>query len=83
MTAGVFATLGLAALTGEPLPAMAVGLVFGVVRGSAVFLGRSATTPAALGRVHARLDALGPASQRAAAGGQAVGAVPERRCASI
>ena len=74
MTAGVFATLGLAALTGEPLAAMVVGLVFGVARGSAVFLGRSATTPAALGRVHARLDARGPASQRAAAGGQVVGA---------
>jgi hypothetical protein len=54
-----------------------------------VYIGRSATTPAALGAVHARLDALGPAVRTAAlvvqlvaavtlaaaAGGMAVGAL--------
>jgi uncharacterized membrane protein YphA (DoxX/SURF4 family) len=45
------------------------------VRGSAVYLGRSATTPAALGAVHARLDAWAPRSRAAAAGSQVLAAV--------
>lgn len=67
MTAAVFLTVGLAALTADPVQALLVGFVFGAVRGSAVFIGRSGTTPAALGRIHARLDALAPASRAAAA----------------
>jgi hypothetical protein len=75
MTAGVFLTVGLAVLTGEPLVALAIGLTFGLVRGSAVWIGKPATTPAALGEVHARLDALAPASRAAAAGAQVLAAV--------
>jgi hypothetical protein len=75
MTAGVFLTFALAALTASPAAAMLVGLVFGLVRGSAVYLGRSATTPAALGEVHARLDRFGPAARRAAASVQVLSAV--------
>ncbi len=74
MTAGVFLTIGLAVLTASPLQPLAVGATFGLVRGSAVYLGRSATTPAALGRVHERLDAAAPATRAAAAGVQVVAA---------
>lgn len=74
MTAAVFSTIALAALTASPWAALAIGGTFGFVRGSAVFLGRSATTPAALGEVHARLDAWGPAARAAAAGVQVLAA---------
>jgi hypothetical protein len=66
MTAGVFLTIGLAVLGASPAVALAIGGTFGLVRGSAVFIGRSATTPAALTAVHARLEALAPASRLAA-----------------
>jgi hypothetical protein len=66
MTAGVFLTIALAVLGASPAVALAIGGTFGLVRGSAVYLGRSATTPAALGAVHARLDALGPTARLAA-----------------
>ncbi len=67
MTAGVLLTIALAVLTASPTQALVIGGVFGAVRGSAVLIGRSATTPAALGRVHQRLDAAAPASRAAAA----------------
>lgn len=66
MTAGVFLTIGLAVLGASPVVALAIGATFGLVRGSAVYIGRSATSPAALGAVHARLDALGPTARLAA-----------------
>lgn len=75
MTAGVFLTFALAVLTASPVAALAIGLTFGVVRGSAVYLGRSATTPTALNAVHERLDRFGPAARAAAAGIQVVAAV--------
>ncbi|HWJ62240.1 MAG TPA: hypothetical protein VNS19_09725, partial [Acidimicrobiales bacterium] len=50
----------------SPVAAVAIGGTFGLVRGSAVYLGRSATSPAALGEVHARLDAFGPTARLAA-----------------
>ncbi|HEX2577745.1 MAG TPA: hypothetical protein VHK88_15435 [Aquihabitans sp.] len=74
MTAGVFLTVALAVLSASPAQALAIGLTFGLVRGSAVYLGRSATTPAALGRVHERLDAAGPTARAAAAAVQVVAA---------
>ncbi|MCB0976598.1 MAG: hypothetical protein KDB02_03990 [Acidimicrobiales bacterium] len=67
MTAGVFLVIALAVLTTSPIQALAIGFTFGLVRGSAVYLGRSATTPAALGRVHERLDAAGPTARDLAA----------------
>jgi len=66
MTAGVFLTIALAVLGASPVAAVAIGGTFGLVRGSAVYLGRSATSPAALGEVHARLDAFGPTARLAA-----------------
>ena len=74
MTAAVFSTIALAALTADPRAALIVGASFGTIRGSAVFIGRSATSPAALGAVHARLDAWGPTARTAAAGVQVLAA---------
>jgi hypothetical protein len=74
MTAGVFLTIGLAVLTASPWQALAIGATFGLVRGSAVYIGRPATTPAALGRVHERLDAAGPTARAAAAAIQVLAA---------
>ena len=74
MTAGVFLTIVLAVLTANPVAAVAIGATFGVVRGTAVFIGRSATTPGALGAIHARLDARSEASRLAAAGSQVLAA---------
>lgn len=67
MTAGVLLTIALAVLTASPSQALLIGATFGLVRGSAVYIGRSATTPAALGRVHQKLDAAAPVSRAAAA----------------
>lgn len=67
MTAGVFLVIALAVLTTSPLEAITIGVTFGFVRGSAVYLGRGATTPAALGLVHERLDAAGPLARDLAA----------------
>ena len=75
MTAGVFLTIALAVLTGSPTAAVAIGATFGLVRGSAVWIGRSASSPAALGEVHDRLDRLAPASRAAAAGSQIIAAI--------
>lgn len=74
MTGAVFLTIGLAVLSAAPAQALLIGLVFGTVRGSAVFLGRTGTTPAALGEIHERLDAWGPAARTAAAGVQVAAA---------
>lgn len=68
MTAGVFLTIGLAVLSASPVTALVICATFGLVRGSAVFIGRPATSPAALGRVHERLDNAAPAARAAAAG---------------
>jgi hypothetical protein len=75
MTAGVFLTIALAVLSASPASALIIGATFGLVRGLAVYVGRTGTTPAALGRIHERLDALAPASRAAAAGSQVIAAV--------
>ena len=75
MTAGVFLTIALAVLGASPVAAVAIGTTFGLVRGSAVYIGRSATSPAALSAVHARLDDLGPTARLAALGVQLLAAV--------
>lgn len=74
MTAGVFLTIALAVLSASPTHAVLIGATFGLVRGSAVVIGRSATTPAGLGRVHQRLDDAAPAARAAAAGIQVLAA---------
>ena len=64
MTAGVFLMLALAVLTTSPLAALAIGIVFGIVRGLAVVPARRITTPDALRDFHQRFDALGPVTRR-------------------
>jgi hypothetical protein len=58
MTAAVLALVPLAALTGSPLVAFAVGSTFGGLRGLTVLLGRSVQDPASLQAAHRRLVRL-------------------------
>jgi hypothetical protein len=58
MTAGVLLTAALAALAASASLALAIGLLFGLLRGSAVFFSARATTPEGLRSLHARFDAL-------------------------
>lgn len=74
MTAGVVLTAALAVLTGTPLAALGIGAFFGLCRGLAVLLGARITSPAALGAVHERLDALEAPVRWGVVGVQAVAA---------
>jgi hypothetical protein len=56
MTAGVYALVALGALTGQPASALALGGLFGLVRGLAVFASRGAGTPEQLLALHARFE---------------------------
>lgn len=58
MTAGVFATVALASLSGSWSFALAAGCVFGFVRGLGVFVGARARSPMALRKLLSRLDGL-------------------------
>ncbi|GGM18380.1 hypothetical protein [Nakamurella endophytica] len=72
MTAAVYGTVLLAALTGQPWWALAVGALFGLVRGLAVLLGAAATDPARLRRLVAAVERRSGSSLRAAAAAQVV-----------
>jgi hypothetical protein len=72
MTAGVYLTILLAALTGQPFAAFGLCVLFGATRGLAVLVGARATTPAKLRRIHQRLDQLEPASRAVAVGAEGV-----------
>lgn len=65
MTAAVYLTVLLGALSGSTALAFGAGLTFGLVRGLAVLLSSSARTPAMLHTLHRRLDVLSPWSMRA------------------
>jgi|GEM_PF-223734 hypothetical protein len=67
-TAAVYLTVVLAALTGDPLAAVAVGAVFGVARGMAVTLTARINSPSVLLAFHQRFEALRPWADRAVAG---------------
>jgi len=58
MTAGVYLTVVLTALTGEPVAALAIGALFGFARGLAILLGLRLTTPDRLRRFHRRFESL-------------------------
>jgi hypothetical protein len=75
VTAAVYLTMVLAALTGSPVVAFAICLLFGFTRGLAVLISRTATSPERLGRLHQRFDALAPVSRRLTIGFQVVLAV--------
>ena len=63
-TAAVYLMIALAALTASPGLAFAVVTGFGFVRGLAVLLGRSLTTPQRMLDLHRRMAELLPAAQR-------------------
>jgi hypothetical protein len=59
-TAAVYLMIVLAALTGNPVWAIALGTAFGLVRGLAVLLGRNITNPDALRAFHRKFYDAGP-----------------------
>ncbi len=67
-TAAVYLTVVLAALTGDPLAALAVGAVFGAVRGMAVTLTARIATPSGLLAFHQRFESLRPWADRVVLG---------------
>ncbi len=75
MTAAVGLLVVLAALTGQPIVAMAVCVLFGLVRGSWVLLTARVRTPDALRSLLARLDRLEEPVRRAVMGVELVAGV--------
>ena len=65
MTAAVFLTIAMGALTAGPLAALALGVLFGLVRGLAVLLTARLRSTAELFELHRRFDALGEPVRRA------------------
>jgi len=61
MTAAVFLVVALAALTANPLDAMAIGVLFGLARGLTVLLTSRVQSPAQLRSLHRQLARIGPA----------------------
>ena len=59
-TAALYLMIALAALTASPATALAVGALFGLVRGLAVLLGRGIISPATLAAFHRRFTRAGP-----------------------
>lgn len=64
MTAAVYLVPVLGALSGSPTLAVTIGLLFGLVRGSAILLTATVRTPAQLRQLHRRLAALAPRSRQ-------------------
>lgn len=58
MTGAVYLMVAMAALTGRPLTAFGVCLAFGAIRGLAILLGSTITSPERLVAFHRRFDAL-------------------------
>jgi hypothetical protein len=75
MTAAVFLTLALGALTAGPAAALAIGVCFGLARGLAVLLTARLRTTSELFALHRRFDALAEPVRRAVIGVQLVVAV--------
>jgi hypothetical protein len=71
MTSAIYLMVVLAALTGEPLVALAVVGGFGIIRGFSILLGAGATTPHNLSTLHQRIERLRPVSRFMAVGFQA------------
>ncbi len=74
MTAGVFLTVVLAALTASPLAALSICATFGFVRGLTVFLTRSLRTSESLRAFHRRFDRLAQPVRMATTAVEALGA---------
>ena len=65
MTAAVFLTIALGALTAGPWAAFVIGVVFGLTRGLAVLLTARLRTTAEIYALHRKFDALGEPVRRA------------------
>jgi hypothetical protein len=63
VTTAVYLTVLIAILTGSPIQALTIGLVFGGVRGLAIFLGVRATTLERLHALHRGLTRFEPQSR--------------------
>jgi len=63
VTTAVYLTLLIAILTGSPIQALTIGLLFGGVRGLAIFLGAGAHTVEKLHALHRGLTRFEPASR--------------------
>ncbi|MDA8340956.1 MAG: hypothetical protein M0007_01835 [Actinomycetota bacterium] len=74
VTAAVYLTVVLAALTRAPAQAFAVGVLFGTARGAAVFLGSGITDTSRLVSFHRTFTGLGPRSAAVVHGAEAVAA---------
>ena len=61
----MFLTIALGALTAGPIAALALGILFGLVRGLAVLLTARLRSTAELFELHRRFDALGEPVRRA------------------
>jgi hypothetical protein len=68
MTAGGGLVVCLGGLSGSPLVALCLGVLFGLARGGTVFLTAGASSPVQLRALHRRLDAVGPAVHRSVVG---------------
>ncbi len=76
MTGAVYLTVALAALTGQPAVAFGICVAFGLLRGLAILLGATITSPERLVAFHRRFDGLAEPVRRAVIGVQfAVAAV--------
>jgi hypothetical protein len=75
VTAGVYLLVVLGVATGEPRVALALGALFGLVRGLAVLVGRTVTSSASLHALHRRLARLDPVSAAATAAVEATAAL--------
>lgn len=64
MTSAIVLLVALAALTGEPLVALALGALFGLGRGLGVLPGARLTTPAKLAAFHTKFDARAELSRK-------------------
>jgi len=67
-TAALYLMIALAALTASPVTALAVGALFGLMRGLAVLLGRGIVSPAALAEFHRGFTRAGPVVLRVVVG---------------
>jgi len=64
-TATVYLVVVISALTGAPWVALGIGVLFGLVRGCAVYLGRKVNSPAELTELHRRLAMWDPRARTA------------------
>jgi hypothetical protein len=65
MTGGLYLMILMATISGQPWWAVAAGLVFGLIRGAAVYLARSLDLPEAVLSFHRRFEALRQPTRRA------------------